>query len=392
MRVVFVDYVLVPDQPGRTGLSDIVWDMAIHLRRLGVDAHIVAAYTGGTVPAADVPVHGFPIPPMGYRNIVGNAWLLNRAVDVVQSLRPDIVHVPEYVSSMILAARQVRPVVLTVPGNIYQKLSVPNGSGYEWYFGQVLKLAARVSARHCSVVVATSNEMKHWWVRTGSRPEATPVIPLGVDIERFRRIPEARKQLAIGEESRMLLYVGRYSREKGVLDLVESVRRASSELGDNFTLYMRGDGPLRDVLKTHVSEGGLDSRIKVLDWCRSDELAVWYSAADAVVMPSRSEAFGRVMAEALCCSTPVIATDVGGMSDWIVDGRNGFLVPWGDVDKLSLALCDFVRDASWLKGARWHLEQHNIWRKEFGWEHICRTLVERVYSPLVYGTGAAVGA
>ena len=119
LRVCFIDYVLEPDKPGRSGLSDIVWDMASELANQGHEVHIVASYHSEVFPDPRINVHSFPTPVMGYRNVVGNALLLMRAARVTKALRPDIVHAPEYVSIAVFHALGVMaPLVFTVPGNI----------------------------------------------------------------------------------------------------------------------------------------------------------------------------------------------------------------------------------------------------------------------------------
>ena len=160
LNIAFVDYVLEPDKPGRSGLSDIVWDMASELVNQGHEAHVVGSYHTTTYPDARVTVHNFPTPPIGYRNIAGQLWIIKRAADIVRHLQPDVVHAPEYLSTAVLSALGVRtPLVMTVPGNIYHRIKY--GHSFEWWYVQVLKLAARRSARHCANIIAISQEMKH---------------------------------------------------------------------------------------------------------------------------------------------------------------------------------------------------------------------------------------
>jgi glycosyltransferase involved in cell wall biosynthesis len=77
---------------------------------------------------------------------------------------------------------------------------------------------------------------------------------------------------------------------------------------------------------------------------QSAELRRIYAAADIFVLPSRADCFPQAVAEALAAGLPVIATDVGGVSEMVEDGRNGRLVPRGSVPHLKEALRDLVRD------------------------------------------------
>ena len=198
LRIAFVDYVVDPAKPGRSGLSDLVWDMAVELAKMGHEAHIVASYHTDQFPSDSVEVHNFPTPAIGYRNIIGHLRILYRATGIIKQINPDIVHAPEYLSTAVMSALGVSaPLVLTVPGNIYHRLRTPEGSSYEWYYAQILKWAARRSARQCSAVIAISQEMKRWWEWTGSAPEHTPMIPLGVDPQRFSFVKDARGLLEL---------------------------------------------------------------------------------------------------------------------------------------------------------------------------------------------------
>ena len=114
LRVAFVDYVLDPDKPGRSGLSDVVWDMASELVNQGHEAHVIASYYTDQYPDRRVHVHNFPSPPIGYRNLIGHFWILKRAADIAKRLQPDIIHAPEYPALSeagipSLANRQQRP-------------------------------------------------------------------------------------------------------------------------------------------------------------------------------------------------------------------------------------------------------------------------------------------
>lgn len=87
LRVAFIDYVLEPDKPGRSGLSDFVWDMASELVRQGHEVYIIASYHSDKYPDPNVKVHNFPTPPIGYRNIIGQLLIIKHAADIVRQLQ-----------------------------------------------------------------------------------------------------------------------------------------------------------------------------------------------------------------------------------------------------------------------------------------------------------------
>lgn len=109
-----------------------------------------------------------------------------------------------------------------------------------------------------------------------------------------------------------------------------------------------------------------------------DALVNFYNAAQVVVVPSRYESFGMVALEAMACGAPVIASDVGGLSTLVRDGRTGFLVPYGDPAALADALWplledDALRDAMGAQGV--------AVAEGYGWPAIAGR-VERLYEQL----------
>jgi glycosyltransferase involved in cell wall biosynthesis len=135
------------------------------------------------------------------------------------------------------------------------------------------------------------------------------VIPSGVDMP-----------AVVGEEDEPphVLFAGRLSREKGVLELVEAAR--------GMRLVVAGDGPLRDRVP------------EALGFVPHERLLGLYDRAAVVACPSFREGFGVVCAEAMAHGRPVVASAVGGLRDLVADGETGFLVPPGDVSALREAL------------------------------------------------------
>jgi glycosyltransferase involved in cell wall biosynthesis len=142
------------------------------------------------------------------------------------------------------------------------------------------------------------------------------VIPSGVDLP-----AEVGKEASPSE----VLYVGRLSEEKGVLELV------AATVG--MRLVVAGDGPLRERVPG------------ALGFVPHHELSPLYARAAVVACPSRREGFGVACAEAMAHGRPVVASAVGGLLDLVVDGETGLLVPPGDADALRAGLARVLDDA-----------------------------------------------
>lgn len=384
MKIGFVDYILDPKKPGRSGLSDMVWDMASELIKQGHEVHVIASYHTKFYPDPLVKMHNFKTPPIGYRNIIGQLWILVCAAKIVKKLHLDVVHAPEYVSTAVLATYGVNcPIVLTVPGNIFYRLSRNNGMNYEWSYTQVLKWAARKSARRCDKVIAISNDMKRWWEWTGSPPENTPMIPLGSNPSRFYRVASARKILKLEDKFLTLLYVGRFELEKGIYDIIEAICLLSKEYPDlenRLRVHLIGRGPLEGEMKNRIDSLGLSNIIIVRSWVQQDDLPIWYSAADALLLASSAEGFSRTIPEAMSCGTPVIGSAISGTEDHIQAGINGFLFPSGDARALANILSPLIQNPDSIRLLRARTEEY---AKSFlQWPNIMKKIVNEVYGPI----------
>lgn len=381
LRVAFIDYVLEPDKPGRSGLSDVMWDMATALTDLGHEAHIIASYRTTNYPDQRITVHNFPEPPIGYRNLLGQFWILKRAADIAKKIKPDIIHTPEYISTAVLAQLGVKtPLVLTVPGNIFERIE--NGHEFEWFYVQVLKWAARKSARNCAAVIATSEDMKWWWEWTGSSAENTPLIPYGIDPHRFHPVPNAKAQLGLDPQRTLLLFAGRFAVEKGLDDLLDALALIRDVLArTNPHILLIGRGSQEQALREVIARDSLEPWVTVRDWVPQEQLRVWYSAADALLLPSHSEGFSRSIPEAMACGTPIIGSRITGTEDHVQDGRTGCLFPAKNPTALAEQLRTLLQQPARLETmGRW-AEQYAT--AHFGWQQIAKQVVDEVYRPIL---------
>jgi hypothetical protein len=145
---------------------------------------------------------------------------------------------------------------------------------------------------------------------------ATMPLRLGVH-ETFRPRPDVRR----GDH---VLYVGRLSREKGVLELLEAAARST----DPWPLRIVGSGPLEETLRTRARRLGLSTRISFRPHARDRvRLAHRYASARCVVMPGEHETFGLVALEAAACATPVAACSTAPALHAIGTLGHGFVRP-----------------------------------------------------------------
>jgi glycosyltransferase involved in cell wall biosynthesis len=123
-----------------------------------------------------------------------------------------------------------------------------------------------------------------------------------------------------------LLFVGRLAVEKGLPFLVEAFARlCAGRLALRLTIV--GDGPERQATEARARSAGVAGRIQFTGYQTPEQVAAWLDTTDVFVLPSLAEGIPVVLMEAMASGVPVVATSVGGVSELVEDGVNGFLVP-----------------------------------------------------------------
>lgn len=161
------------------------------------------------------------------------------------------------------------------------------------------------------------------------------VAPPGVDLTVFTPAFRARSRAELGVRpgSFHLLFAGRIQRLKGPQVFIEAIgvlRKRRPDIDLELTILGALSGARDFNLQSFIAAAGLDDVVTHRAPVRAPKLAGWFRSADVVVMPSFSESFGLVALEAQACGTPVVATNVGGLSRAIANGRTGILVDGHD--------------------------------------------------------------
>ena len=204
-------------------------------------------------------------------------------------------------------------------------------------------------------------------------------VPKGVDAERFRPAgPNLRRELAV-DGKRVILSVGRFVPIKNTALTIEAMAQLTQR-DSTAHLVLVGEGPELGNLKAQVERLGIAGRVTFAGYVPQDELGPYYRSADVFVLASDFDNSPNVVLEAMSCGVPVVATDVGGVAEYVAAGRGGELVPARDSAALARALGDWLSDAHRRKAAGAFNRQRVV--QQFSWRASAQRLLE-VYQSVI---------
>ncbi|HUS13663.1 MAG TPA: glycosyltransferase, partial [Chloroflexia bacterium] len=239
------------------------------------------------------------------------------------------------------------------------------------------------------IVSPTSTERAQLAWYYGADPEKIAVIPCGVDTRLFRpRDQHAARQRLNLPCGRLLLFVGRIERLKGIDTLLESAALLMARPGyDDMRVLIvggdlesNGDNPELRRVQRLVCDLGIGNRVDFLGSQPQAELSYFYSAADLTIMPSHYESFGMVALESMACGTPVVASRVGGLARLVRDGETGILVPEEAPTALAMQIHAILQDDAEREAMGRRAAEY---ARDFAWGKIADRIID-LYDELIH--------
>lgn len=188
----------------------------------------------------------------------------------------------------------------------------------------------RPIVKNAAILVPSSESCAEFFAKLGASRNRMSIIPCVPDVERLMMISRALRDNAAAirrknnlEERFVLLFVGRLTPNKGIIELIEAMRGVARR-NPKVTLVIVGYGPLENYVREKTLEAG--KNIRFLGLVDDSTLHELYTIADLHIMPSWNEPFGVVCAEALSFGTPSIITDTSGCVELIRNGVNGLVI------------------------------------------------------------------
>lgn len=295
------------------------------LQARGIDVHVITRRYPGLQPYEEIegiPVHRMPIPrPKPLASLVYTAATLN----LIRRLRPQVLHAYELFSPTTTAVAARRLFGIPVAVKILRGGSM----------GDITRLRQKLMGQRrleqfrqqVDAFMVISQEIDQELAAAGVPPAKRFFIPNGVDLSRFEPLEAAQKQalrtaLELPTTALIGIFTGRLAGEKRLHHLVNAWNRLHNQHPESLLLIL-GEGEESDRLQQMAGSG-----VRLLG--RVEDVAPYLRAADLFILPSATEGLSNALLEGMASGLLPISTRVGGSTDLIDQGRNGWLVPPDD--------------------------------------------------------------
>lgn len=219
------------------------------------------------------------------------------------------------------------------------------------------------TVKKSDAIITITNYVKNLYLKFLDE-EKIWVIPLGIDTERFKPVENLNKE----ENCYEILFTGYLYKIKGVEHLIKAIRIVlEKEKKRNVILRIVGEGPEKPRLEKLAEALKIKNKVIFEGFIPYTEIHKYYQKCDIFCFPTLGEPFGKAIVEAMACSKPVIASNIGGPKEIIDNEVNGLLVPPANPEKIAEKIINLLEDKQLRKkigeNARKKAIEKYSWRK-----------------------------
>jgi glycosyltransferase involved in cell wall biosynthesis len=361
--------------PVKGGMERYVFHLSEGLLKLGHSVQIVTSdrtHNSQRLKRSTEVFGGIPVKrekaifQRGFFTIFPSLWRTLKKTD------HDLIHIhayrhPHTEIAARFAKKYDKKIILTPHGTYQESAILP--IDYTVYY-RLYDMSARFTIlKKIDGIIALTNYEKEMLIKRGANENSVsvvpPIIPINV-MEKTKKIelPDLQNKFVIG-------YISRIHRLKGLDFLIKSLSRIKDE---NWALLLAGkdEGCLEDILKLAEKEG-IREKVRYLGYVSEEKKQVLLNNMNLFVLPTRTEGFGIALLEAQRFGVPCIATDVLPLREVILDGKTGFLVPYGDTKLFASRVETLIQDEKLRKRMSKNAEE---WAKKFSWMNVVRCVAD----------------
>jgi glycosyltransferase involved in cell wall biosynthesis len=232
----------------------------------------------------------------------------------------------------------------------------------------LMRVTTAIACRRAIRLISLGPSLNDGWIEAGASSNRITILPNPINLS----VPLLR-----APQADLVLYVGRFSREKGgILELVQAL----ALLPESVRMIVAGDGPLRNELEALIDKLTLRQRVELLGLQSTAQVENLYSLAALVVLPSVNEMLPRVMQEAWNAGLAYAGTPVGAVRDYLHDGSNGYVIPSTDPEDIARIIKRALSDPD----ERRRIEARaRMSVQEMDLKRITDRLIAEVYEPVI---------
>jgi len=361
--------------PVKGGMERYVFHLSEGLVNLGHSVQIVTSdrtHEGQRIKRSTENFDGIPVKrektifQRGFFTIFPSLW------HTLKKTNHDLIHIhayrhPHTEIATRFAKKYDKKIILTPHGTYQEAAILP--LDYAVYY-RLYDVCARFTVlKKIDGVIALTNYEKGMLVKRGANEDAIsvipPIIPINV-VEKTKEIglPGLQDKFVIG-------YISRIHYLKGLDFLIKSLAHIKDE---DWVLLLAGkdEGCLYDLLKLAEKEG-VREKIRYLGYVSEDKKQVLLNNMDLFVLPTRTEGFGLALLEAQRFGVPCIATDVLPLREVVLEGKTGFLVPYGDTKLFASRVEALIRNEKLRRRLSRNAEE---WAKKFSWMNVVKCVAD----------------
>jgi glycosyltransferase involved in cell wall biosynthesis len=226
--------------------------------------------------------------------------------------------IPSGVTSVLLSKLFSVPHILTIiGGDVYDPSK--RWSPHKFF---LLRKIVNWIMNNSKIITSISTDTKRRALQYYKTNTAIKPVPLGFVKHDFKKV--IRRELGLSDEDIILISVGRLIKRKGYEYAIQAVSKLPYQ---NIVYLIIGDGPEEKNLTNLVKKLKMERKVKFLGFVSEEKKFQYLFVSDIYVLSSLHEGFGICLLEAMYCSMPIVATDNGGQTDFLVNGVNALLLP-----------------------------------------------------------------
>ncbi|MBI5681012.1 MAG: glycosyltransferase [Methanobacterium sp.] len=328
--------------------GSFIFDDAKMLVNKGFEVHVVTQHNTG-IPYEEIMdgihVHRFRwMKPkkfkalVHFKGLIDNFRLVTYLISlffnlmwIIKKLDIDIIHahsvVPTGLIGVIVANIVRKPVFITVHG-----MDITNFENNPFF-----KRLIRFSLNNCNKAVAVSMDLSEKMEKLEIKEDKIIVLRNAIDTKRFIPLKnrKIRNYYGVNDKDILILFVGYLDTFKGVFELMNSFHEINKK-NVNVKLMIVGEGPKNNELKKIASRLCLETHVIFAGKISPSDIHEYYQSSDIFVLPSHTEGTPLVVIEAMACGLPIVASNVGGIPEIVINNKNGFIItPQNEIELIS---------------------------------------------------------